>query len=257
MDGSEQVAAYVRAGLEDGAMAPVYLFHCANICEIIRPGDTVLDLACGPAKQLAMVARLNPATKFVGVDLSEPMLGQARELVARQGLENVSFRRGDISNLSAYSNASFDAVVSTMALHHLPDGPALERTFLEVARLLKPGGGTYLVDFGRLKSERSILYFAERSIQERQDYLNSLRAAFTLQDFRRAAAPILAQARLYSTFIIPYMVAIKSSSRQSANLALGSKLAEVRSRLSTQHQIDVGDLMTFFRLGGMTCALLG
>ena len=57
MDDPEQVSAYVSAGREHGVMAPVYLFHGANICEVIRPGDTVLDLACGPGNQLALVAR--------------------------------------------------------------------------------------------------------------------------------------------------------------------------------------------------------
>ena len=39
MDDPDKVAAYTRAGREDGVMAPVYLFHCAQICAVIRPGD--------------------------------------------------------------------------------------------------------------------------------------------------------------------------------------------------------------------------
>ena len=35
------LAAYVEAGREHAVMAPVYLFHGANICDVIRPGDTV------------------------------------------------------------------------------------------------------------------------------------------------------------------------------------------------------------------------
>ena len=70
MDDPEKVAAFTRAGREDGVMAPVYLFHCAQICEVIRPGDRVVDLGCGPGTQLAMVARLNPDAHFLGIDLS-------------------------------------------------------------------------------------------------------------------------------------------------------------------------------------------
>ena len=62
MDDPAKVAAYVRAGREDGVMASVYLFHCAQICEVISAGDVVVDLGCGPATQLGMVARLNPQT---------------------------------------------------------------------------------------------------------------------------------------------------------------------------------------------------
>ena len=261
MDDAEQVASYVRAGLEDGVMAPVYLFHCANICEVIRPGDTVLDLACGPANQLAMVARLNPGTQFVGVDLSEPMLEQAGARVAHQQLRNVSFQHGDITSLSAYPNASVDAVISTMALHHLPDEHALKRAFAEVARVLRPGGGVYLVDFGHLKAERSILYFAHQ-YQDRQpelftrDYLNSLRAAFAPQDFRRAAEPLWPHAHVYATFFMPFMVAIKSPARQSRNLALTTQLKKLRDALPPWHQTDFRHLSALFRLGGLDCSLL-
>ena len=261
MDDAEQVASYVRAGLEDGVMAPVYLFHCANICEVIRPGDTVLDLACGPANQLALVARLNPATQFVGVDLSEAMLEEAGARAAQQQLRNVTLRRGDITALSEYADASVDAVVSTMALHHLPDEHALRRAFAEVARVLKPGGGVYLVDFGHLKAERSILYFAYQ-YQDRQpelftrDYLNSLRAAFALQDFRQAAEPLLPHARVYATFIMPYMVAIKSRARQPGNLALTAQLKKLRNALPPWHQTDFRHLSALFRLGGLDCSLL-
>jgi ubiquinone/menaquinone biosynthesis C-methylase UbiE len=261
MDDPQQVIAYVEAGREHAVMAPVYLFHGANMCEVIRPGDTVLDLACGPANQLAMVARLNPDTQFIGLDLSLPMLQQAEELISRQGLDNVSLRQVDITDLSAFTNASIDAVVSTMALHHLPDVPALTRTYAEVARILKPAGGIYMVDFGHLKSIRSIDYFANQYADRQPelftiDYLNSLHAAFYLEDIRQAAQPLLGQARLYSTFLMPYMVALKSAPRRSHDAVLSAKLATMKQSLPSWHQTDFADLKNFFHMGGMSCALL-
>lgn len=261
MDDPQQVAAYVAAGREDAVMAPVYLFHGANICEVIRRGDTVVDLACGPANQLAMVARLNPDIRFTGIDLSLPMLQQAEELIARQDLDNVSLHHGDITDLSVFADDSVDAVVSTMALHHLPDTPALARTYAEVTRILKPGGGIYMVDFGHLKSTRSINYFAYQYADRQPelftlDYLNSLHAAFYLQEIRRAAQPLLRQARLYPTFLAPYMVALKSPPRRSHDPGIAAKLFALRQSLPSWHQRDFADLITFFRLGGMSCALL-
>jgi arsenite methyltransferase len=188
MDDPEKVTAYTRAGREDGVMAPVYLFHCAQICEIIRPGDTVIDLGCGPATQLAMVARLNPLCQFIGIDLSPDMLTKARAYITEQALANVSFSEGSITKLTSLADHSVDAVMSTVALHHLPDKAALEMVFSEVRRVLKPDGGMYLVDFGHLKTEKSIRFFAYQ-YAERQaelftlDYLYSLRAAFALEDF--------------------------------------------------------------------------
>ena len=262
MQEPEQVADYVRAGLEGGVMAPVYLFHCANICEVIRPGDRVLDLACGPANQLAMVARLNPEAQFVGVDLSEPMLEQARALVSQKGLTNITLRTLDITDLSDFPDASFDAVISTMALHHLPDARSLDRAFAEAARVLKADGGVYLVDFGHLKSERSIRYFAQQ-YDDRQpplfaaDYLNSLRAAFSVRDFRQASVPLSNRASLHTTFLFPFMIAIKSPARRGEGVpAIMKRLEEMKNALPAWHQVDFADLRSFFRLGGLSCRYL-
>lgn len=261
MDDPDNVAAYVEAGREHAVMAPVYLFHCANICEVIRPGDTVVDLACGPANQLAMVARLNPETNFIGVDLSMPMLEQAKELVTRQGLTNVTFRHGDITNLASFPNGSVDAVVSTMALHHLPTVDLLCNTYAEVARILKPGGGVYMVDFGHLKTERSIDYFGNQYADRQpalftEDYINSLHAAFYVDDFRKAVKPLEGRARLYSTIALPFMVALKSAARRTEDPALTAQLQRMKSELPEWHRGDFADLIRHFRLNGMTAALL-
>lgn len=263
MDDPDKVAAYTRAGREDGVMAPVYLFHCAQICEVIRPGDTVVDLACGPATQLAMVARLNPKTHFIGVDLSPEMLKKAKAYIAEQKLSNVEFREGSITDLSFFEDNSIDAVFSTVALHHLPDVSALERTFSEINRILKQDAGIYLVDFGHLKSEKSIETFAYQYADRQAelftlDYLYSLRAAFSLKDFKVLSEKyLIKKATLYSTFLMPYMVAIKSSSRRSSDQTIIDSLHTIRKSLPSYHKKDLADLSTFFRLGGLKSTFLG
>jgi arsenite methyltransferase len=262
MDDPDNVAAYVEAGREDAVMAPVYLYHGANICDVIRPGDTVVDLACGPANQLAMVARLNPQARFIGVDLSAPMLEQAQELITRQGLANVTFRHGDITDLSMFADKSVDAVVSTMALHHLPDTDCLARTYAEVARILRPDGGIYMVDFGHLKANRSIDYFAYQYADRQPqlftvDYLNSLRAAFYPDDFRKATQVLAGRAKLYATIALPFMVALKSPARRGNDPALRARLVAMQQGLPQWHQTDFTDLIRHFRLNGMRCEALG
>lgn len=257
MDDPDKVAAFRHAGLEGGVMAPVYLYHCAQVSEVIRPGDTVLDLGCGPANQLAMIARLNADVHFIGMDLSEQMLGHAQETVRRQGLQNVSLQKGDITRLEKYADASVDAIYSTVVLHHLPDEDQLEAVFREVERVLKPGGGLYLVDFGHLKTEAAICGFAYQYADRQPelftvDYLNSLRAAFLLRDWRRLHARHLAQrGSLYSTFLVPYMVAIKSPARRELPETLRQQLADLRGQLPQHHKTDFKDLIAFFRLGGL------
>jgi ubiquinone/menaquinone biosynthesis C-methylase UbiE len=260
MDDPSKVAAYVEAGRPGGVMAPVYLFHCAQACEVIRPGDLVLDLGCGPANQLTMIAALNPEVRFVGVDLSEAMLAQARANFARHGLANVVLIRQDISRLPGIADCSVDAVISTMALHHLPGFAQLETTFAAIARVLRPGGGVYLVDFGHLRSERSIRYFAYQYADRQPelftlDYFNSLRAAFSKAEFRAAGRSIEKRARLHSTFLSPFMVAFKSR-RRNGEPAVRARIRELRNSLPRYHQTDLNDLITFFALGGLRSRLL-
>ena len=260
MDDPDKVAAYTRAGLVDGVMAPVYLFHCQQVCDVIRPGDTVVDLGCGPATQLAMIAGLNPATRFIGVDLSDEMLQRAEHHIGRLGLENIVLRRGDITELGMLQDGSADAVFSTVALHHLPTVDHLQRTFAQVSRILKPGGGLYLVDFGHLKSEKSIDYFAHQYADRQPelftlDYLYSLRAAFHASDFKAAYTRHLQScARVYSTFLAPFMIAVKSGARRGPDSQLKQKLAEIYRSMPRHHQKDFKDLTTFFRLGGLSAS---
>jgi SAM-dependent methyltransferase len=261
MDDPAKVAAFNEAGRDDGVMAPVYLFHCAHACEVIRPGDRVVDLGCGPANQLAIIAGLNPEARFIGVDLSEPMLERARTHVGARQLSNVELRLGDVSTLPELGSASADAVISTMALHHLPGVEQLRSTFLEVRRILKHGGGVYLVDFGHLKSERSIDYFAHQYADRQPelftlDYLYSLRAAFSLADFGVAGESLRPAARLYSTFLAPYMVAFKSARRREPDARLRQAIGSLRAALPAHHERDLRDLATFFGLGGMRSRLL-
>ena len=262
MDDPDKVSAFVRAGREAAIVAPTYLFHCAHICEVICPGETVIDLACGPATQLAMVAQMNPNSQFIGIDLSEGMLKEAKDHIEELDLKNVVLKSGDITDLSQFHDGSIGAVFSTLSLHHLPTVQDLESTFSEVARIVKPDGGIYLSDFGHLNSEKSMQHFAYQH-QERQpelftiDYLNSLRAAFHLADFQRLSAKHLAgRARLYSTFLIPLMVTIKSPKRGQVELALTQKLAELRRALPIPQQRDLKDLISLFKLGGLKSTLL-
>jgi arsenite methyltransferase len=258
MDDPAKVAAYTEAGEVDGVMAPVYLFHCRQICDVIRPGDIVVDLGCGPATQLAMVAALNPHSTFIGVDLSAEMLAKARRHIEAKGLTNVSFVVSDVTDLGHFADASVDVVMSKVALHPLPGPQHLQGALSEVARILKRGGGPYLVDFAHLKSDRSIDYFASQ-YRDRQpelftlDYLYSLKAAFTLDDWKRCAAQCLAdRAALRSTFLVPYMVALKSHSRRDPDPALTSQLSAAFARMPPTYQRDFRDLSVFFGLGGLS-----
>lgn len=261
MDGEEQVRAYTLAGGEGGTMAPVYLFHTVQLSRLIRAQDLVVDLACGSANQLIQVARLHPQTRFLGVDLSPRMLDRARRLASEHGLANCEFRLGSITDLSFLDDRSVDVVMSTLAFHHLPDTAALELSFREAARILKSVGGVYFADLGHLRREASIAYFGHQYADRQpaiftEDYVNSLRAAFSLADFRRAAAAFGGRVKVFSTFLVPYMIVVKSAPRSPATSEMTGKLQQLRDRMPDYHRVDFHDLRTFFRLGGLQTPMI-
>ena len=79
-----------------------------------------------------------------------------------------SRRRQNIAHVAKFfilkkmfiADRSVDGLISTMALHHLPTVGHLEACFAEIRRVLKPEGAVYLADFGRLRSLKSVLFFA-------------------------------------------------------------------------------------------------
>jgi ubiquinone/menaquinone biosynthesis C-methylase UbiE len=260
MDDPTSVAAYVRGGRPDGALAGNYLYHVAQMCEVIRPGDRVLDLACGPANLLMMLASQNPDVRFVGVDLSDEMLGYARRGVEERKLANVELQRDDMTKLATLGDGSIDAVVSSMSLHHLPDTASLDRAFAQMARVLKPGGGIYIMDFGRLRSLTSIDYFVGRSAEGEdpaltRDYAESLRAAFSRDELASASSRHFgARARVHATVVSPLVVAIKSERRRDP-VAIRRRLREIARALPRARKDDLRQLQLFLRLDGLRSAL--
>jgi ubiquinone/menaquinone biosynthesis C-methylase UbiE len=256
MEDEAQVRAYAEAGRADGIMSAAYLFHTARITQAIQGCREVLDLACGPATQLAQVAALNPSARFLGVDLSDNMLEDARAHVREKGLQNVSFQRADVTTIESIRDGSMDAVISTMAMHQLPTLDHVRACFRQVRRVLKEPGALYIADFARLKSLKSVIYFAYLNSAKQPhiftlDYERSLRAAFLreeLDQLRREELP--ANAELLSTFAIPILTLIKTSDRPLSD-ALRSRFAEMRRGLPRRYRRDLDEIRLFFRAGGL------
>lgn len=257
MNDSEQVQAYTLAGRIDGVMSASYLFHSARITQLLQGKQFVVDLGCGPATQLAQIAQLNPKMDFLGIDLSPDMLDQARTHAATLGLNNVKFQLADITNCASLKEGSADAVISTMALHHLPTLALLERCFGEIRRILKPEGLLYLADFARLKSLHSVQYFAYLNREHQPqlfslDYERSLRAAFLPEDFERLTQDLLGpQFQVLTTQGIPILCLIKSRQEQALPNALKARLNGLRAALPAQYRRELDDMRFFFWLGGL------
>jgi SAM-dependent methyltransferase len=101
----------------------------------LRPGSTLLDLACGRGAYGLLVAK-RAGTPLIGVDFSAQALTEAREQAARMGVSNASFRVGELT-ATGLPDAGVDAVLCTDAIQ-FPDEPAV--AYDEIRRVLKPGG---------------------------------------------------------------------------------------------------------------------
>lgn len=97
--------------------------------------DNVLDIGCGTGRLTIPLAR--HVRSVTGLDISQAMLDEAARKARAAGHE-VSFRQGDMANLP-FESESFDAVVSILALMHVPPEDR-QRVFAEIRRVLRPGG---------------------------------------------------------------------------------------------------------------------
>lgn len=256
METPAQVQAYADSGRHNGVLRYIGLYLALEALPVIRPGDRVLDLACGPANQLLQMAALNPEAEFVGLDASPAMLAQARAALETAGAANVSLCQGDISRLDGFAAHTVDVVLCTMSLHHLPDTEALARTFGEIDRILTPGGGVFLADFGRLKRRATQRFFAhDRADMQTpaftRDFLDSLGAAFSLQEIRQASAALRLPLDCHCTALAPFMMIWRSPARAAIDARRRDCLRRSWQALPAGLKRDFDNLARWFAAGGL------
>ena len=116
----------------------------------LKGSETVLDLGCGRGLLLIAAAKRLPKGKAYGIDLwqTKDQSGNQREVTLRNaktdGVE-VEIQTGDIRSLP-YPDEMFDAVVSSLVIHNIPDEAGREQALSELLRVLKPGGQFALLD---------------------------------------------------------------------------------------------------------------
>lgn len=119
----------------------------------VRPGRSVLDVACGTGiVARAAAARVGPGGTVVGQDRSRAMLDVAARL-----LPEAEFRLGDAAQLQ-FADASFDTVLCQAALMFLPDPQA---ALSEMARVATADGRVGVQVWGRLESSPGYVRFVE------------------------------------------------------------------------------------------------
>jgi SAM-dependent methyltransferase len=148
----EQALANVRgfdlpsAGAYDALVATAlegFYARVAGEVTAAHPGGKLLEVGSGPGRLAVRLAQEASGVTLTGVDISGAMVERAARRAARAGLsERVRFEVGDVAALP-HSDEEFDAVVSTLSLHHWSD-PA--SGLAEIHRVLKPGGEARIYD---------------------------------------------------------------------------------------------------------------
>jgi len=131
-------ADHARAYLADRASIP-YQSQAMTVLAEFVPAEVerVLDLGTGDGITMALVRELRPQSVGVAVDFSDAMLTEARASFAAD--PSVEVVEHDLDMPLPTTWGTFDLVVSSFAIHHLPD-PRKRMLYGEIFGLLRPRG---------------------------------------------------------------------------------------------------------------------
>lgn len=121
--------------------------HCTVGLARLVPNERVLDVGCGTGVLTRLAADLvGPAGVVIGIDAAPDMIRIAREN-ATISWNGARFQLAAVEDLP-FENGSFDVVVVSLLLHHLPLG-LKHKGLRESLRVLRPGGRIIVTDFDR------------------------------------------------------------------------------------------------------------
>jgi len=118
----------------------------------LRGDERIIDLGCGRGAVLLMAAQLVPRGTVIGVDVwrtldqsgNDPQM--TRRNAEREGVaDRIELLTADIRAIPLPDD-SFDVVVSSLAIHNLPDATARNEVIDEAVRVIRPGGTLLIAD---------------------------------------------------------------------------------------------------------------
>jgi S-adenosylmethionine-diacylgycerolhomoserine-N-methlytransferase len=118
----------------------------------LKPGESLVEVGCGTARNLVRIARLYPDAQLFGLDASQAMLTTAQDTLRHSGLDSkIRLIHGYAEALAPESfdrRERFDRVIFSYSLSMIPDWRAALRA---AADALTPEGSVHIVDFGDLQ----------------------------------------------------------------------------------------------------------
>jgi ubiquinone/menaquinone biosynthesis C-methylase UbiE len=146
----------------------------------LREGEVVVDLGSGGGLDVFLAAaRVGPAGRAIGIDMTPEMIELARRNAAKAnngaGYSNVEFHLATIDSLPLADN-SVDCVISNCVINLAPDKSAV---FREIARVLKPGGRLAVSDIALKQS------LPEEISQDMYAYVGCISGAILIDEYKR------------------------------------------------------------------------
>lgn len=134
----------------------------------LLPSGKVLDLGCGAGRD-ALLFAADPNYEYVGIDLSDEMIQQARKLIPE-----ADFKQMSMYNLD-FASQTFDGFWASTSLLHIPKNK-IDGVLCELKRVLKPKSiGFISLKYGigeeLLKRGDDVRFFALYTEQEMEQYL--------------------------------------------------------------------------------------
>ncbi|GLX04043.1 class I SAM-dependent methyltransferase [Microbispora sp. NBRC 16548] len=129
----------------------------------LKGGEQVLDLGCGRGLVLLKAAARLSSGRATGIDLwsAKDQSGNSQDAtMANARAEGVADRvdlvTGDMRDLP-FDDATFDLVVSSLAIHNIPQEEGRAEAVREAFRVLKPGGLLRIADFRNARRYAEVL----------------------------------------------------------------------------------------------------
>lgn len=158
-----------------------------------------LDVGCGTGSYIMIVAKELKCQCF-GLEYSKGMLAKLE--AKAKGISNVSFQQGNAAERLPFDDDSFDFVMASQMLHHLPAGAGIwdgaKTCLTEAARVARPGGSKFWLQT-QMKEQHihgfwwaPLIARANLELANRMpslDFIKETLAAGGMQDFQVVVPP--------------------------------------------------------------------